>query len=446
MLHVKENQDIEFKQSWRDEYIKWICGFANAKGGTIYIGVDDNGVIVGISDAKKLLEEIPNKVRDILGIIIDVRMKKEDTKEYLEMIIEPYPSPVSYKGQYHYRTGSSKLELKGAALDRFLLQKQGKKWDGVPLLHVSTDALDASSYAQFIKKALDSKRLDENALPKDFDDLLDKLMLRENEHLKRAAILLFHKEPQRFFTGAYIKIAYFQSNADIIYQDVIEGNLFVQVEKTFDLLLTKYLKALISYEGLQRIERYAYDVGALREVLLNAVVHKDYESGIPIQIGVYEDKLFIFNAGHLPENWTVETLTHNHRSIPFNPDIANVFFRAGLIESWGRGIEKIIYASQTYNQTTPIFTYDNGLNVTFPARYLHETVGETSGKRRENVGKTSGKILALVKENAWITIPELAEAIGVSERSIERTMRKLQDERLLIRKGAAKGGSWEVVS
>ena len=72
MLHVKENQDIEFKQSWRDEYIKWICGFANAKGGTIYIGVDDNGVIVGISDAKKLLEEIPNKVRDILGIVIDV--------------------------------------------------------------------------------------------------------------------------------------------------------------------------------------------------------------------------------------------------------------------------------------------------------------------------------------------------------------------------------------
>ena len=142
MLHVKENQDIEFKQSWRDEYIKWICGFANAKGGTIYIGVDDNGVIVGISDAKKLLEEIPNKVRDILGIVIDVRMKKEDTKEYLEIIIEPYPYPVSYKGQYHYRTGSSKLELKGAALDRFLLQKQGKKWDGVPLLHVSTDALD----------------------------------------------------------------------------------------------------------------------------------------------------------------------------------------------------------------------------------------------------------------------------------------------------------------
>ena len=124
MLEKKENQDVEFKESWRDEYIKWICGFANAKGGSIYIGVNDSGNVVGIDNAKKLLEDIPNKVKDILGVIVDLRMLVEDDKEYLEIVIEPYPYPVSYKGQYHYRTGSSKQELKGASLDKFLLARQ----------------------------------------------------------------------------------------------------------------------------------------------------------------------------------------------------------------------------------------------------------------------------------------------------------------------------------
>jgi ATP-dependent DNA helicase RecG len=98
-LQVKENQNIEFKQSWRDEYIKWICGFANAKGGKIYIGINDSGEIVGINNAKKLLDDIPNKVRDILGIVIDLKMIIEDKKEYLEIQVEAYPYPVSYKGQ-----------------------------------------------------------------------------------------------------------------------------------------------------------------------------------------------------------------------------------------------------------------------------------------------------------------------------------------------------------
>ena len=118
---MKENRNIEWKASWRDEYIKWICGFANAQGGTLFIGKNNKGVVTGVANAKKLLEDIPNKVRDILGIIIDVNLITENGKEYLEIIVEPYPYPVSYKGQYHYRSGSTKQELKGAALDKFLL-------------------------------------------------------------------------------------------------------------------------------------------------------------------------------------------------------------------------------------------------------------------------------------------------------------------------------------
>ena len=130
---MTENQNIEYKQSWRDEYLKWICGFANANGGSIFIGKDDSGNIVGVEDAKRLLEEIPNKVRDVLGILVDVNIHALSQGDFIEIIVEGYPYPVNYKGQYHYRSGSTKQELKGTTLDKFLLQKKGKRWDGVPV-------------------------------------------------------------------------------------------------------------------------------------------------------------------------------------------------------------------------------------------------------------------------------------------------------------------------
>ena len=104
----RESQHTEWKESWRDDYLRWICGFANAQGGTLVIGKNDNGIVVGISDARKLLEDIPNKVRDILGIIVDVNLLSENRKEYLEIITDAYPYPISYRGQYHYRSGSTK--------------------------------------------------------------------------------------------------------------------------------------------------------------------------------------------------------------------------------------------------------------------------------------------------------------------------------------------------
>ena len=98
---MPETQNIEYKQSWRDEYLKWICGFANANGGSIFVGKDDNGNVVGVTDAKRLLEEIPNKVRDVLGILADVNLHTIAQGDIIEIIVEGYPYPVNYKGQYH---------------------------------------------------------------------------------------------------------------------------------------------------------------------------------------------------------------------------------------------------------------------------------------------------------------------------------------------------------
>ena len=121
---MAETQNIEYKESWRDEYLRWICGFANAGGGKIYIGVKDDGTVTGVKNSKKLLEDIPNKIQNKLGIVTDVNLLSEDGLEYIEIIVNPWGFPVSYDGEYHYRSGSTKQQLRGMHLQIFLCQKQ----------------------------------------------------------------------------------------------------------------------------------------------------------------------------------------------------------------------------------------------------------------------------------------------------------------------------------
>ena len=191
----KENQNLEWKESWRDEYLKWICGFANAQGGKIYVGKNDKGVVIGIDDAKKLLEDIPNKVKDILGIMVDVNLYSQSQKSYIEIIVEPYPYPVSYKGQYHYRSGSTKQELKGAALDKFLLQKQGKRWDSFVVPGISISNLSVSAFDYFRKNAIKSKRLDQDVL-KESNKILEGVSSR---NIFWPLILFIRIKPNIFF-------------------------------------------------------------------------------------------------------------------------------------------------------------------------------------------------------------------------------------------------------
>ena len=110
---MAESQNLEWKSSWRDEYLKWICGFANAHGGVLVIGKNDQGEIVGVRDPLCLLEEIPNKALSLLGIVVDVDLKSEAGGGYLEIRVEPCPNPISYRGEYHYRSGSTKQVLRG---------------------------------------------------------------------------------------------------------------------------------------------------------------------------------------------------------------------------------------------------------------------------------------------------------------------------------------------
>jgi hypothetical protein len=146
---MNENQRLEWKESWRDEYLRWICGFANAEGGKLVIGMDDRGVVKGVAQSQRLLDELPNKIRDILGVMAEVRLVKKTGKELVEIKVAAYPSPISHKGEYWVRSGGTNQQLKGAALDRFLLRKHGRTWDGVPVPRVAPKDLSKEAVAGF---------------------------------------------------------------------------------------------------------------------------------------------------------------------------------------------------------------------------------------------------------------------------------------------------------
>lgn len=439
---MPESQNTEYKSIWKDEYLKWICGFANARGGTIFIGKDDKGNVVGVNNAKKLLEDIPNKIITVLGIVADVNLHETENGDYLEIIVEPQLNPVSFKGEYHYRSGSTKQELKGAALDNFLLKKQGKHWDGVPVPNVTVNDLKAETFDHFRKKGVKSNRLSEDALTDSNELLLNNLKLTDGDYLKRAAVLLFHPDPEKFVTNAYIKIGFFESDSDLRFQDEIHGNLFEQVEKTTELLFTKYIKAMISYDDIYRIETFEYPKEAIREALLNAIAHKDYTGATPIQISVYKDKIMIWNYGELPENWTIDTLQKKHSSIPHNPDISNAFFRIGYIEAWGRGIRKMNEQCTAAGLPQPLYYYESsGFWVVFRKDLFNEEDLQAKGLNPRQI-----KAVLYVKEKGKITNKEYQEINQVSKRTSTSELTDLVSKyNLLENKGVGAGSFYKLI-
>jgi ATP-dependent DNA helicase RecG len=156
---MAESQNIEYKESWHDEYLKWICGFANAQGGKIYIGINDAGNIIGVKNVKKLMEDIPNKIQTGLGIMTNVNKYSKDGLDYIEIKVEPSSFPISYHGEYHYRSGSTKQQLTGIALSQFIMRKTGFRWEDVTVDNISADDLDAEGFRIFRREALRSKRM-----------------------------------------------------------------------------------------------------------------------------------------------------------------------------------------------------------------------------------------------------------------------------------------------
>jgi ATP-dependent DNA helicase RecG len=271
--------------------------------------------------------------------------------------------------------------------------------------------------------------------------LLRNLRLVEGDYLKRAALLLFHQDPENWVPGAYIKIGFFENAADILYQDEIHGPLITMADKVEDLVYLKYFKGMISYEGLQRVETYPIPRQAFREAVLNAIMHRDYSTGNPIHIHIYPNRVLIYNDGRLPENWTVEKLFSAHTSMPHNPLIAGAFFRSGQIEAWGRGIEKITESCRSWGKPEPFYEiHSNDVMIGFNTEsQFGEKFGEKFGENQTQI-----KVMEVMLRNPKVSAKAIGVELGITTRGVEKVIRTLKEAGLIERVGAAKGGHWVV--
>ena len=454
-LNSGESQNIEYKESWRDEYLKWICGFANAGGGTIYVGVNDNKEIIGVDNSKRLMEDIPNKIVTHLGIVADVNLLHEGKMDYIEIIVEPSNIPIAYKGIYHYRSGSTKQELRGTALQQFILKKMGRSWDDIGNDRATIDDIDRKAIDYFLRKGIEAQRIPEDQREASTKDILDSLGLIDNDGLlKNAAILLFGKNPLRFFPSIAFKIGRFGKNeADLMFQDVIDGNVIQMADRVMQILQGKYLVSPVRFEGMQRYETLEIPKEALREILYNAIAHKDY-TGPDIQMHVYDDHLEIWNEGELPLGYTEETLMGRHSSKPRNRNIANAMFKAGFIDTWGRGYMKIREGFEAAGIPMPkVQNFCGGVQVTVQRTKFMQmmnvgnnvasnVVSSVVSVSQVQLTERQQEIYKLIKANSFISSKQMSVVLSVVHRTIQRDLAALQKAGIIIREGNTSAGHW----
>jgi len=406
---VREEQDIEFKKEWRNEHLKTIAGFANTEGGVMCIGIDDNGRAVTLSNIKKLLEDIPNTIRNKLQITPSVKIEEKDDREVIKITVNSSDFPVFLDGKINIRSGSTTQELKGSELTNFLLEKTGKTWDSLTV-DAAFDDLDFETFEYFKGLAID--RLPE-IKKASYKTIFKNLELITNDgKLTRALILLFGKKPQTFFITAQGRVGRFKAPTEILDTVIADGNLYKQLDTLMN-AVKKHLNVRFEIKGIERKDVWDYPLEALREAVINALIHKDYLSAAEIQIKIYDDRFWIWNPGRLPKQLTIESLKTEHSSFPKNPLIASVFYYAGFIERWGSGTKRMIDLCKVQGLPEPVFKEEfGGISV-----YFHKDIYTEEYLRKFGLNERQIIAVMYVKERGRITNKEYQDINNVSNKT-----------------------------
>ena len=466
-----EKHIIEYKRQWDDEWLKWLCGFANADGGTLYIGISDKQHIIGVDNSKKLMEDIPNKIVSKLGIYPDVRLLEEDGKEIIEIEVAPSQESVLLDGVLYKRVGATNQIVKGQALKDFYARKLNATWDSRIIRGATLDDIDPEAIKYFLLKGIDKGRLPKESVDDSVEKVLKNLeVMTDDDELTLAALLLFGKNPQHYCLNARIKIGRFgHSQAALMNQDLIDGDLIRMADRVMEALDAKYLIRPIHYEGMQRREPLELPEDGLREILYNLEIHKDY-NGPDSLIRVFDDRITFWNQGSLPAGITPESIFRPHDSQPRNRLIANAFYMAGFVEAWGRGYELITEAFTKEGLEVPTIEEEFGgvrvivkreifYGIQHGGRVDPKTgrlikAGDTKNVTNDVTKKLTERqrvILEMlpfgdienVTKNERVTTALLAGRFGKDPRTIKRDMKVLQDLGIVTHVGPSNGGYWK---
>ena len=448
-----ENERMEFKESFRKEVIETVVAFSNTKGGRIVIGVDDKKRVVGVDIGTETVQQYLNQIKLSTqpAVIPDIDVLKVDGKEILLITCSEYPvKPVSVKGRYYKRKGNSNHLMSSSEISDLYIKVLNLSWDAYEYSHAAIDDLDIFKIEKFLKKVNETGRfyVEGSSL-----EMLEKLNYIKNDKLTFAAMLLFAQEPVRM----HIRVGRFKDDITILDDRQITDTLFEAVEDTMKFIKT-YMMVAYEFDGsIQRIEKWDYPIKAIREAVLNAVVHRDYREPSDIQIKIYDNKIVIFNPGKLYGDLTIEDLKNrNYQSSIRNRLIAEAFYLTGNIEKYGTGFIRIENELKNYpNNSYEFKEISGGMQITFYKNdatvNATEDVGNSSCVENElenelenNLKEREKEIIKLISDNPKITQKEMSEKIGITPQNIRKHIARLKQKGILLRIGPDKGGYWKI--
>ncbi|OQX56402.1 MAG: transcriptional regulator [Candidatus Cloacimonas sp. 4484_209] len=434
-MEVKlEQKDRDYKEKFGDRVLKDLSAFANTEGGSVIIGVSKTGKIKGINLSNKELERLTEKIVGKLVIHPDIEIEKIKGKKILKISVQKSRIPVSFDGKYFERVGNTTREMKPERLRQFFLK--GTNWDSIINEDAKFNEIDEETVKMFIRMGRAKGRLrvfDENT---DIKTLFEHLKLSNKDKLTNAAIILFGKDPQKYFLNAALRVIRLKNEITPIGDRLIDGNLFRQVVEGEE-AIKNFLGVRYEIKKLVREEIWDYPLPAIREALINALIHRDYfRWNVQTQIKIFDDYIWFYNIGGLPEGITLEQLKEPHSSVPRNPLIVHIFYLAGLIEEMGTGIERIMEAMSRAGLPEPEFKEEmGGFSV-----YFRKDIYTEEYLRKMGLNERQIKAVMYVKEKGKITNREYQGITGISRQMATIDLKQLVEKGVLIKTGKAGAG------
>lgn len=475
LLQKKESATLEFKARFdKVECAKVICSFLNRDGGHLVIGVEESEKITGVQNAKKLAVEFQNYL--ISEIVpepaISVDIQKIGKNELLVISVwKGTNQPYIFNGGVYYRVGSSTVQANSKQLAELIHKEtdRNQRWETKSAIEVEVEDIDLNEVLDCIKDANNTGR--EQSLPDNPLQFLNKYGLYKNGDFTNAAVVLFGKNPVKFFPQVRVRLSVFKTDKtgeELLYDKIFDHNLFKSIRQITDFFDLAYgVSSSFQSTKWTRTDKVSFPRLAIREAILNAFVHRDYSSfSSSIAINIYPDKLQINSYGSLPKGISVKSLSEDHLSIPVNPDIAHIFFLRGWIEKIGIGTVKMIAHCKDLGFKPPVWKVkDNTVSVTFPDVTVpfnfNEgiTEGITEGIIKlidegidkgliegitEGVKESMIQIVSLILTEKSIRASEIAEKLEKPYKTLERHISMLKQLGAIEYIGSKRAGGYEV--
>ncbi len=419
-----ETERVEFKESPNEAFYETISGFANTKGGIILLGVNKKGNIVGIESSTKFLDNLTNRIVDKLSLYPEIETMDIEDKRVIAVKVARSGYPVSYEGRHYERVGSTTRKMSPERLRVLLLR--GKTWDSLTS-DFPSEQPDIETIRRFVRLAVEKNRLTDVSLDEPPEVVLEKLGLVADEKLTNGAILLFGKNPQKHFTNLCVRIGRFKTETTIIDDKWVRGNLFQQFDQTLN-ILRQHIGVRYEIKEIEREDIWDYPIPALREAVLNALIHRDcFNIANFTTIKIYDDHIWFSNPGGLPEGITVEQLKRPHQSYLRNPLIAKVFYLAGYIEQYGSGTVRMVEWMKEAGLPEPEYKEElGGFSV-----YFYKDIYTEENLRKMGLNERQIKAVMYVKERGKITNKEYQQLTEVSRVTASRELQDIVGKEVL---------------